>query len=97
VAGQSVQIRLLVPPVTANVGYTGGAATSIEANLLWTNGEVVFVAPLADLKQYSTAVPIPTNIKVPCSGTGEVSFDPEPSSSSAVSYIVQVKFESIGV
>jgi hypothetical protein len=96
-AGQSVEVKLLVPPVAANVGYTGTAATSIEANLIWTNGEVVFVAPLANFKQYSVALPIPTDIKVPCSGTGEVSFDPQPSSSGAVSFIVPVTFESVGV
>lgn len=96
-AGQSVQVKLLVPPTSAIVGYTGTAATSIEANLIWTNGEVVFVTPLANFKQYATALQIPTNIKVPCSGTGEVSFDPQPSSSSAVSYVVPVTFESVGV
>lgn len=97
VAGQTVQVKLLVPPTAANVGYTGTAATSIEANLIWTNGEVVFVTPLANFKQYSTALPIPTGIKVPCSGSGEVSFDPQPASSSAVSYVVPVTFESVGV
>ena len=95
VAGQSVVVRLLLPPVAANVGYTGATATSIEANLIWSNGEVVFITPLATFKQYSVPLPIPTNIKVPCSGTGEVSFDPAPDSG-AVSYVVPVKFESIG-
>lgn len=94
--GQSVEVKLLVPPVTATVGYTGTAANSIEANLIWSNGEVVFVTPLATFKAYSTPLAIPTDIKVPCSGTGEVSFDPEPASG-AVSYVVAVKFQSVGV
>lgn len=96
VAGQTVEVKLLVPPVAANVGYTGTAATSIEANLIWSNGEVVILTPLANFKQYATPLPIPTDIKVPCSGTGEVSFDPEPDTG-AVSYVVPVTFESVGL
>src|SRR6185503_13958700 len=69
-AGQSVEVKLLVPPTSAVVGYTGTAANAIVANLIWTNGEVVFVTPLATFKQYSAALPIPTDIKVPCSGSG---------------------------
>jgi hypothetical protein len=97
VSGQSVQVKLLLPPVSTTAGFTGSLADSIQADLIYTLGTVVVDAPIAKLTAYSTPAPIPTTIKVPCSGRGEMVFNPEPTSHTAVSSTVEVIFQSTGV
>jgi len=75
---QTVAVELVVPPITADEGYTGVDATSILAILTWPT-PVSPTPPLriASFTGYGTAA-IPTNITVPCSGTGTVTFVPNP-------------------
>jgi hypothetical protein len=46
--------------------------------------------------QYGAAQDIPTNILVPCSGTGQAVFTPLPTSSTAKSAFVTLRFISLG-
>ena len=75
---QTVAVRLVVPPIAADVGYTGLDATSIAAILTWPT-PVSPTPPLriAAFTDYGTAA-IPVDITVPCSGTGTVTFVPDP-------------------
>jgi len=97
--GQTVEVELAVAPITPTFGFTGSAAKSIEAELVWStaNPPIVVISPIDDFTEYSTPLAIPTNIKVPCSGPGEVDFVPQPGSSTAVPYVVHITFESTGV
>lgn len=97
--GQTVEVKLAVPPITPTFGFTGSAAKSIEAELIWStsNPPIVVITPIDNFTQYSTPLAIPTNIKVPCSGPGEVDFVPQPGSSTAVPYVVHITFQSTGV
>jgi len=75
---QTVAIQLVVPPITTDQGYTGLDATSIVAILTWPT-PVSPTPPLriATFTSYGTAA-IPTNVTVPCSGTGTMTFAPNP-------------------
>lgn len=89
----------LAPAAGTTVGFTGSAANSIVANLIYSlqNPPIVVAIKIATFKAYSTPVPIPTNIKVPCSGPGQIDFVPEPTSTSARPYDLAVTFQSTGV
>lgn len=95
--GQTIEVKL-APPTVAETGYTGSAADSIVADLIWSYAEppIIVQLQIGTFTAYSTPLPIPTDIDVPCSGTGEVSFNPAPTSSSAVSAVVPVTFVSVG-
>lgn len=88
--GQSVMVSLAPSTSPASVGFTGSAARSI----------VAFLSPSASsdpsitMTEYGVAAPIPTNITLPCTGTGQVFFFPRPSSSTARSTSVAVTFVS---
>jgi len=96
--GQSVEVQLAAATGAA-AGYTGSDATSIEADLIWSvaNPPIVADVPLASLGAYATPEPIPTDIQVPCSGDGEVSFVPQPGGSDSVDYTLHITFVSTGV
>ena len=95
-AGQVVGVNELLPPVSTTVGYTGLSATSIDAWLNWPSPAVVPPPPveIAKFTSYGTA-PIPTSISVPCSGSGVLSFVPNPDNGGRPS-TVQVTFLNIG-
>lgn len=92
---QTVAVQLVVPPITTDEGYTGLDATSILALLTWPTP----VSPtppvrIATFTSYGTAA-IPTTITVPCSGTGTVTFTPNPNDGGHAA-TVNVTFVNIG-
>jgi hypothetical protein len=94
-AGQSVEVKLMVPGSTG--GYTGNHGTSITANLTWPTPPVATLR-IATFTHYSVMMPISTKIKVPCNGSGVMSFDPAPNpDKSAIPATVDVTFFSNGV
>jgi len=94
-ANQTVGVNLLLPPTTTStVGYTGVSGTSIDTWLAWPALTGPLPVPIAKFTSYGTA-PISTGITVPCSGTGVMSFFPEPSTGGQVSN-VQVTFLNVG-
>ena len=94
VANQTVGINLLLPPGSTTVGYTGVSGTSIDTWLSWPAQTGPLPIPVALFTAYGTQ-PIPTGITVPCSGTGVMTFLPEPSTGAQVSN-VKVTFLNIG-
>ncbi|MFL6117476.1 MAG: hypothetical protein ACJ786_39915 [Catenulispora sp.] len=93
--GQSVEVRSIVPPVTATYGYTGSNAKQINAGFTTAssataNPQIVFTSFFAPAK-------IPTDWSVPCGGTGSMTFMPLATSSTARSYTVTVSFVNIAV
>jgi hypothetical protein len=94
ISGQYVEVFLILPPVTSSLGFTGTAANQIDA----------FFGPLSStanppvvLKQYFVKYAIPTTLNLPCGGHGVVDFVPIPTSATARSYQVPVKYLNIGV
>jgi hypothetical protein len=94
--GQSVEVKLMVPSGTG--GYTGNHANRINAELTWPNGPVTVTVQIATLTHYLVKMPIPQRIKVPCTGSGMMVFNPLPNiDKSARSATVAVKFFTNGV
>ena len=92
---QTVAVQLVLPPVTSTVGYTGLDATSIIASLSWpTPVAPPLAVKIAEFTSYGTAA-IPVNITVPCSGTGVMTFAPNPDDGGRAS-TVDVTFVNIG-
>jgi hypothetical protein len=93
--GQFVEVNP-APAVGAVTGFTGSAADGIEADLIWslTNPPITVDDPIASLTAYATPSPIPTDIQVPCSGTGVLSFVPQPGSATAQTYTLHITFVS---
>ncbi len=82
-AGQTVSVGLLLPPPPAAVGFTGSAATSIDAWLSWPSPSVTGTPEhVARFTSYGSQ-PIPAGIAVPCGGTGVMTFVPAPGSPTA--------------
>lgn len=93
VSGQSVSASLAVSSPTPIVGgYTGEAAHSIRVGF-----GVSTVSTVVSLSAYDVKVPIPTALNLPCYGTGQVAFVPEPTSATARTAFVSVTYVSIGV
>lgn len=92
---QTVAVELVVPPITTDEGYTGLDATSILAVLTWPT-PVSPTPPLriATFTGYGTAA-IPTDVTVPCSGTGVMTFVPNPNDGGHAA-TVDVTFVNIG-
>jgi hypothetical protein len=65
-AGQTISVVLDGP------GFTG-AASSVQVTMLAPT-----TAILGNLTQYGQRAPIPTNLVMPCAGTGLVVFTPQP-------------------
>lgn len=93
-ANQTVGINLLLPPGSTTVGYTGTSGTSIDTWLSWPGQDGPLPLPIALFTSYGTQ-PIPTANPVPCSGTGVMTFLPEPSTGAQVSN-VKVTFVNVG-
>jgi len=77
--------------VPLNAGYTGTAAHSIVASFAPTPS----TAGTVRLTHYGVTKAIPTNVPLPCSGAGLVTFVPAPSSATAVPYDVTVSFVNV--
>jgi len=92
VAGQTLEVQRAITtdpaPTTGGVGFTGSAATVIGVLL----GSTDPIARPIILKSYDTAVPIPTDILVPCAGTRALPFQPIRTSSTARPATVTVTF-----
>jgi hypothetical protein len=87
-AGQTVKVLPVTPPTSSIVGYTGTAATSIV---------VTFTTPASTgtpivLHDWAVSAPIPTTLVLPCSGTGQATFTPVPTSPTARPATVTVTF-----
>jgi hypothetical protein len=98
VAGQSVEVGLLLPPVSTTAGFTG-SARSIQADLIWSTAPppTTVVTHIATFTSYFVKAPIPTTITVPCGGRGVMSFMPVLGGPAARPSTVSVTFESAGV
>jgi hypothetical protein len=92
---QTVKVALLVPPRTPHEGFTGTAATTVDAWLTWSSATPPSPAYIATFTAYGTE-PIPTSITVPCSGSGEMLFLPAPGSPTAKAATVSVTFVNLG-
>lgn len=90
VSGQTVSVTQ-VPASTNTGGYTGGAATSIVASFNTASSSAVRFTFTA----YGAPQQIPTSIYLPCSGSGALSFVPEPTSNTARSDVVKVTFVNV--
>jgi hypothetical protein len=89
-----VQPASAVPPF-ADEGYTGGDHI-IDASLMTASGAVPI--HLATFTSYYAPKDIPTDITVPCSGSGKVIFAPTPAGAAgtAKAAVLTVKFVSAG-
>ena len=97
-SGQFVEVQQVFPPVTTTVGYTGNSGVEIDAALTWSRGTITVVSPIAKFTSYGVAMPIPTSITVPCSGSGVMNFAPSPDpDNSGIPSNVSVTFQSPGV
>ena len=86
---QPVEVKpVVVVTGTTDVGYTGSAANSINA-ILGTPAVAVVIAAFTG---YYEIRYIPTTIRVPCSGSGEVIFAPSPGSATARPAMLAVTF-----
>jgi membrane-associated protease RseP (regulator of RpoE activity) len=94
VPGQTVEVALLIPPVTTG-GYTGDSAVEIDAALIFPTGPVTGKIPIATFTQYFVKLAIPASITVPCSGSAVMQFSPYPDVAGTPSDVT-VTFESSG-
>jgi hypothetical protein len=95
-SGQTVRVAPVADPITLNDGATGTAATSIGAWLTWpTRAAPPPPAYIATFTSYA-AIPIPTRITVPCSGSGQMLFLPAPGSPTVKAATVGLTFVNIG-
>ena len=94
VSGQYLEV-VTGPVSSTDSGFTGSAADSIDAFIVTPTGAVS--GPAVVFKDFYVKESIPTTIELPCSGTGEVTFVPEPTSPTAHSAVVSVTFENIAV
>jgi hypothetical protein len=93
VAGQFIDVMPMQSSATNDVGYTGESADRITVDF----GEPVSSSGPIVLSSYAVRLAIPTNLDLPCSGSGEVAFNPAPTSATARPSLVKVTYESIGV
>jgi hypothetical protein len=90
-SGQYVEVEPEAAGTAGPFGFTGSAANSISAVFSpasATNEAVV-------IHDYFVHVPIPTTLKLPCSGSGVVAFDPIPGSATARSATVSVTYGNV--
>lgn len=94
--GQTVEVVLASTAGSSTEGFTGSAATSIIADLIWspTPTGPTYVEQVATFTSYYVIEPIPVTIAVPCGGDGVMSFVPNPGSSTARPATVRVVFLS---
>jgi hypothetical protein len=89
-SGQTLEVLSPPPPIVVgpiHPGYTGASATRIVAVL---RGDPPVV--LARFRHYFTGQAIPTDVELPCAGTGVVRFVPKPRSSTSKAASVTVSF-----
>jgi hypothetical protein len=86
-SGQTVSVTQLA---STTAGFTGSLANSIAVTFGTQSGTAGIT-----LKYYDTPAAIPTTLLLPCSGTGQVRYDPEPTSPTARADVVTVTFVNI--
>lgn len=89
VSGQSVSVT---QTSALTNGFTGSLANSIVVTFT-----VSVTNPAITLKYYDTPAAIPTTLLLPCSGKGQVRYDPAPTSQTAHADVVGVTFINIAV
>ncbi len=95
VSGQYVE-AVLGDGTTTQSGYTGASAHSLEV-LLGAAPSSTTVEVIGSTGNYFVPLAIPTTLTVPCGGTGQVTFVPQPTSPTADPATVTVSFISIGL
>jgi hypothetical protein len=91
--GQTVGVKRVPPPLggTATIGYTGNRGTSIGAFFGPPPPSSGAGSSYVSFQVYRTK-PIPIDLELPCSGSGQVIFVPLPLLPPARSIAVPVKF-----
>ncbi|MEU6851583.1 hypothetical protein ABZ901_16855 [Actinacidiphila alni] len=92
-SGQTVDIMPVVPPTTGLVGYTGESADRIVVDF----GVPSSASTPVTLHSTVVKAAIPTSISLPCSGSGDVTFVPAPTSATARSSVVKVTYVNVGL
>lgn len=90
-SGQNLSVSRVSGPTSSTVGYTGSLANSVAASPTSStvaNTPVVFT-------EYFVARALPTTWTVPCDGIGTIAFVPRPTSSTARTALVTVRFVNI--
>lgn len=93
VSGQYVE-AVTAPATAADSGYTGTSAHLLQVTLVTPSSSSVNGSVIGTLNSFFVQLPIPTTLVVPCTGTGEVSFTPAPTSPTARTATVDVQFLS---
>lgn len=93
-AGQYLEV-VAEPSSSAASGFTGSAADSIDAYIVTPTGAAS--GPVVVFNSFYVQEPIPTTIELPCSGTGDATFVPEPTSPTARTAVVAVTFQNIAL
>lgn len=88
VAGQTLEVVPADPAGVVAPGFTGSAARAIGVRF----APASLATPPVVLRFYRTIAQIPTDILVPCTGAGAVSFVPTPSTPTARTATVKVTF-----
>ena len=88
--GQTLSVTWL-PVVASNFGYTGSKAHAILANV----GPGPSATDIVRFTRYNKPQAFPTNVPVPCGGTGLVVFTPVPGSKGAFPGTVTVSYANI--
>jgi hypothetical protein len=81
------------PP--ADHGNTGAKGTSIVATLITSTAGTSGTAHLATFTSFYAPQNIPTRIKVPCSGSGVITFTPKPKGAGAATARLTVTFGNV--
>ena len=92
VGGQSVDVLPAAVSASSDTGYTGDSADHVLVGFDSTS-----TATITSLSEYAVKAAIPTGLELPCSGSGKVTFTPEPTSSTARAATVTVTYQNIGV
>ncbi|MGH3795913.1 MAG: hypothetical protein ACRDSP_13610 [Pseudonocardiaceae bacterium] len=87
-AGQTVEVIPVAGPTSRDIGFTGSAATAIDATFPPPSTTSLPVV----LHDYAVTEQIPTSLVLPCFGRGVVTFVPDPTSRTARTATVQVTF-----
>jgi len=83
---QTVEVRPVLTALTSVTGFTGARGTRVGVSLDTSAGTPVV------LRFWQTKTDIPADALVPCTGSGVVSFVPDPTSPTARRAAVEVGF-----
>jgi hypothetical protein len=86
--GQTVKVLPAPAPTPRDLGFTGGAAHTIDVRF---PTPTVAKVPVV-LRDYAVTAPIPVSLILPCAGRGNVAFVPDATSPTARTTTVTVSF-----